>query len=327
MRALPKSPIVLALIFLCGATHSFAPKVHTLLLCRHGDSVWNGGEDGYPERFTGWSDVPLSKLGKNEAHQAASTLASYIHDVDVCFTSTLSRALETAQVCLDVLNKQGKYPPVLRDARLNERHYGALQGLIKKGVEQGKYGHSPELVQQWRRSWHVRPPAMKADDPRLAEEIQRHGYSPNGESLEMVAQDRIRPFLADTLLPMVESSVNSMTALVVAHANSLRALIGVMCSVQSNRNALSILESLRVPTGVPLVLNFEYHAHYGPHLLDVPDPDECVVHEGSGWIRRPNAPPPDLGHPALRVWPLNRCIPTMPKVYTGYRLRQHSRGY
>lgn len=175
----------------------------------------------------------------------------------------------------------------LQDYRLNERHYGALQGLVKEDVEQGRYGHDPVLVQQWRRSWYTVPPLLEDKDPRRVDDIRLYAnycngepqLVPRGESLEQVAERRIRPFLDEVLCPVLEeASTHRMLGriggsgensglmeeliseggigLVVAHANSLRALIGVICQAKEDSRALSRLEALRLQTGVPLVLRF-----------------------------------------------------------------------
>jgi 2,3-bisphosphoglycerate-dependent phosphoglycerate mutase len=232
--------------------------VHTLLLCRHGDSIWNGGCPGHVERFTGWTDVPLSTTGEQEALEAATQLNSYLHDVDLCFTSILSRAQATTRTCLANMAAQQQngnhraitnksIPPVHVDYRLNERHYGALQEYCKSDVEQGKFAQwqDADLIQQWRRSWFVRPPPMDDDDPRRLAELAQYGHLllddcnsnnivPNGESLEMVAKNRVRPFVDEVLTPMLDAraiekrkeigKINGerpqTTGLIVAHANS-----------------------------------------------------------------------------------------------------------
>jgi bisphosphoglycerate-dependent phosphoglycerate mutase family 1 len=231
--------------------------VHTLLLCRHGDSIWNGGCPGQVERFTGWTDVPLSDTGEREAMEAASQLKSYLHEIDACFTSILSRAQATTRACLSILAQQAKgprrIPPVHVDYRLNERHYGALQEFCKSEVEQGKFPQwqDRDLIQQWRRSWFVRPPPMDDNDPRRLAELARFGnliddnnsnnankdgiiVVPNGESLEMVAKNRVRPFVDEILTPLLDARAiekrkqfgklngewPQTTGLIVAHANS-----------------------------------------------------------------------------------------------------------
>lgn len=271
---------ILALTFWPGQVTSFSNTplpVHTLLLCRHGDSVWNGGQPGCEERFTGWTDVELSEIGQLEAVQAASQLAAYFYQIDIVFTSMLKRSLDTADACIDQLNNQQTPPPVCVDYRLAERHYGGLQTYVKKDVEDGRHGHDREMVEKWRRSWHVAPPFLDDNDERRIRELSLYsdicGGSqnvPRGESLEMVAKNRVRPLLDEVITPTLNMFAHRKSetskrrpeqeptaGLVVAHANSLRALIGVLCEVEDDPIAVGILESLRIPTGVPLVIHFQ----------------------------------------------------------------------
>jgi 2,3-bisphosphoglycerate-dependent phosphoglycerate mutase len=287
---------------------------HTLLLCRHGDSIWNGGQPGTQETFTGWTDVPLSQRGISEAVQTGEQLSSLLlgSGIDACFTSILSRAQLTAHHCLWAFGEKPSHEQprkYVMDYRLNERHYGALQGFVKRDVENGKYGHDPDLVQQWRRSWHTVPPLLDQDDPRRLEEIRRFAHHcggpdnvPRGESLEMVANNRIRPFLDDVLEPVLNQAAHRKkqdgggTGLVVAHANSLRALIGVICNVQDDPSALTKLEALKIQTGVPLVLKFTKCSTKGYQVCDLPHAKEVL--DIFPKQRRPDLP----------VWPLS-CIP------------------
>jgi 2,3-bisphosphoglycerate-dependent phosphoglycerate mutase len=285
--------------------------VHTLLLCRHGDSIWNGGEPGCRETFTGWTDVPLSQKGIREAANTGRQLSQYYTSgIDACFTSTLQRAQLTAHYCIWAFSDQPSHVSprkYIQDYRLNERHYGALQGLVKEDVERGLYGHDPEQVQRWRRSWYEVPPLLSEDeengDPRRLQEVKKFATVcggaenvPRGESLAQVAHHRIKPFLDQVLCPILDQATESRrqqqqqeqqpeqqrvqivnihvdaddgrsnsdittivggTGLIVAHANSLRALIGVLCDIENGPpEALKQLEKMRLPTGVPLVLKF-----------------------------------------------------------------------
>ena len=266
--------------------------VHTLILCRHGDSIWNGGQPGTRETFTGWTDVPLSQKGWAEAKRIGMELHQYQqqnshHPIDAVFTSTLTRAKQTAHECLwsnknynhnnnnngDGSNNTGSsiadgLKHYCMDYRLNERHYGALQGYVKDDVENGRYEvlFDPSKVKDWRRSWYAIPPLLNDDDPRRINELKMYqelcgGISsnvPRGESLEMVANHRIRPFLSNVMTPILNqcSSSSGSTGLVVAHANSLRALMGVICNVENNSMALKKLEAMKLPTAVPLVLQY-----------------------------------------------------------------------
>ena len=179
------------------------------------------------------------------------------------------------------------------DHRLNERHYGSLQGLVKADAEAGLHGHSPADVVNWRRSWHAIPPLLDDNDPRRIEELKLYEHIcggannvPRGESLEMVANERIRPFLEESLTPLLEeaslksivnlssgrSSNDGGTAVIVAHANSLRALIGVICNVEKDPAALRKLELMKIPTASPLVLRYRKSTN-----SEVYHPVECTL--------------------------------------------------
>ena len=284
---------------------------HTLILTRHGDSIWNGKYPGCQETFTGWSDVPLSPIGEQEAIRTGELLTQYTAgqvNIDAMFTSTLIRAKMTAHHCYWAYNdriqeayrsqkhyqyynlpndgghqnqksvgstqQQFQAPAqFIIDYRLNERHYGSLQGIIKAEAELGLHGHSSEEVYQWRRSWHAVPPELNEEDPIRLEEIRKYGAIcgkeniPKGESLQMVAQNRILPFIEERLTPILDEAYESKsiqeeggTALVVAHANSLRALIGVICNIEQqcedSDEALQRLEAMKIPTGSPLILQY-----------------------------------------------------------------------
>ena len=207
--------------------------IHTLVLCRHGDSIWNGGEPGCRETFTGWSDVPLSPKGIREARALGAQLRQ-CQRMDICCTSLLQRAQMTAHYCLwegllavDPAVSMGtasssaspqQHPPPLyvTDYRLNERHYGRLQGYVKEEVERGRIlNYTSAQVRAWRRSWHAVPPLLLDDDDGISEQRRRaevvrfqHACGgahniPRGESLAMVARDRIQPFLDETLTPLL----------------------------------------------------------------------------------------------------------------------------
>ena len=169
--------------------------IHTLILTRHGDSLWNGKYPGCKETFTGWTDVGLSPIGEQEAVRTGHLLTQYTRgvNIDALFTSTLARAKMTAHHCWfayydrieEDYRQEKRYQYYNRpdqqqqstqqyeapaqfiiDHRLNERHYGSLQGLVKAECEIGMHGHSPEDVYEWRRSWHAVPPQLQDDDPR-----------------------------------------------------------------------------------------------------------------------------------------------------------------
>ena len=251
--------------------------------------------------------MALSREGRREAAEAASQLVSYFYNIDMAFTSMLQRALDTTDSILNELGRNQKdIPPVICDYRLAERHYGALQGCVKKNVEEGKYGHDRDLVEQWRRSWHTPPPMLDDNDERRIRELEMFSEVcggpanvPRGESLEMVAKNRIRPLLSDIITPAlnlaaklksnlshkpVEEELTS--GLVVAHANSLRALIGVICEVEEDPIALEVLESLRIPTGVPLVIHYQQLPNGRFRACPLPEPEECLVQDMYGYFVR-----------------------------------------
>lgn len=338
-----------------SSSSSSSSTIHTLLLCRHGDSIWNGGSPGSQETFTGWTDVPLSSKGVTEAKNTARELASsYSHGIDACFTSILTRARETAHYCCWAFAEKSFWMEPQRyvsDYRLNERHYGALQGYVKEEVERGVHGHDVRLVQAWRRSWYAVPPLLEDEDPRRLEELKKYRHScggrhenvPRGESLEMVARDRIRPFLDSVLHPVLEEAAQSKRekigasmrnrrkiansvgdkngriwtttddisssflggcGLVVAHANSLRALIGVLCQVENDEVALTQLEGMKIQTGVPLIMRYrrlDDGTYQACPLTEVMDVSGMGMGMGMG--------PPSFSHKiigdSLPVWPLS----------------------
>ena len=269
--------------------------------------------DGFAKLTLAPQDVPLSDTGKREASEAADQLHSFLYDIDACFTSILSRAQDTLETCLDALHKP---PDTYIDYRLSERHYGALQGFVKKEVEDGKFGHDPDDVEAWRRSWYAVPPQLTDDDPRRVEELAIYGnIAPRGESLEMVAKHRIRPFVNDVLTPVLDEAATRRhsrqgTGLIVAHANSLRALLGVLCEVEDDLEAIHVLEQLKIPTGIPLVIRYQQLANGKFQALPPPEADECLIRFDEGLIKAPKAPP-GFGHPKLPVWPLDTCMPIL----------------
>lgn len=313
--------------------------VHTLLLCRHGDSIWNGGEPGISEMFTGWTDVPLSSKGIGEAKRLGQELVQrWGSEIDACFTSTLQRAQMTANYCCFAfaeapLGKEiGQF---VIDFRLNERHYGTLQGYSKQDVQDGKFGHGSSTVQLWRRSWHACPPLLSPDDPRRKKELIRfinicggdEQNVPRGESLSQVAKNRIEPFVHQVMVPTLnKKNASGGTGLIVAHANSLRALIGVLCNVEDDPVALKSLESLRIPTGVPLVLKYQLLPDGGICVCNLngkPYTPKRINNRGGTTTTRKKKQQEeeesalsselqdDLNHeqqPDLPVWPLS-CIP------------------
>jgi 2,3-bisphosphoglycerate-dependent phosphoglycerate mutase len=212
----------------------------TLVLLRHGQSEWNA-----KNLFTGWVDVPLSARGEREAVRSGELLGEVGPLPDVVHTSLLRRAISTAHLALDVADRH--WIPVHRDWRLNERHYGALQGMDKAQIRQ-KYG--AEQYERWRRSYDTRPPAIEPGsefsqdgDPRYA------GIAvPTTESLADVLA-RMLPYWREAVVPDLRAG---RTILVVAHGNSLRALIMHLDRIDVQRIA-----HLNIPTGIPLRYDFD----------------------------------------------------------------------
>lgn len=214
-----------------------------LVLLRHGESVWNR-----ENRFTGWTDVDLSQRGVEEAHEAARLLKQGGYDFDIAFTSVLKRAIRTLWIVLDDMDRM--WLPVERHWRLNERHYGSLQGL-NKAETAAQFGE--EQVKLWRRSYAIPPPALTPQDERYAGRDRRYAQLtreelPLTESLkETVA--RFLPCWQDAIAPRIKAG---QRALIAAHGNSLRALVKYLDGVSDD----SIVE-LNIPTGIPLVYDLD----------------------------------------------------------------------
>jgi 2,3-bisphosphoglycerate-dependent phosphoglycerate mutase len=216
-----------------------------LVLLRHGESSWNK-----ENRFTGWTDVDLSENGMQEAHQAGKLLKAEGYGFDIAFTSVLKRAIRTLWITLEELDQM--WVPVVRHWRLNERHYGALQGL-NKAETAAKYGD--QQVKIWRRSYDTQPPALEPTDERFPGKDQRYAeltpdQLPLTESLkETVA--RFVPYWEMMIRPEV---ARGRKVLIVAHGNTLRALVKHLDTVSE----ADIVE-LNIPTGIPLVYGFDAH--------------------------------------------------------------------
>lgn len=212
---------------------------HTLILLRHGESTWN-----LENLFTGWTDVGLTERGIEEAKTAGRLMAEAGLKPDIMFTSVLSRAIDTAD--LAVAEAGWDEIPTIRDWRLNERHYGALQGLNKKETAD-RYG--PEQVLAWRRSYDIRPPALDLDDERHPSHDERYADVdpddlPATECLADVVA-RMLPYWFGVIVPELEED---KTVLVVAHGNSLRALVKHLDDIGEDE-----IVELNIPTGIPLV--------------------------------------------------------------------------
>lgn len=212
---------------------------HTLILLRHGQSTWN-----LENRFTGWIDVGLTEQGEEEARSAGRLMAEEGLRPDIIFTSVLERATGTADLALAEAGWTDI--PTRRDWRLNERHYGALQGLDKKATAD-RYG--ADQVLKWRRSYDVRPPALEPDDPGHPSQDDLYAGIPAGElpGTECLADvvDRMLPYWFDEIAPELEAG---KTVLIVAHGNSLRALVKHLDGIGEEE-----IVGLNIPTGIPLV--------------------------------------------------------------------------
>jgi 2,3-bisphosphoglycerate-dependent phosphoglycerate mutase len=217
--------------------------MHTLTLLRHGESLWN--QEG---RFTGWTDVDLSARGIDEAHRAASLLMKDGLSFDLAFTSVLRRAIRTLWIVLDDMDLM--WIPVHRSWRLNERHYGALQGLGKDEMR-GRAG--ADQVRTWRRSYAVRPPALGEADPRHPRFDPRYAgldpaELPAAESLKDTLE-RTLPYWHGAIAPAI---AGGKRVLIVAHGNSLRALVKYLDGIPDDEIPL-----VEIPTGNPLVYTLD----------------------------------------------------------------------
>lgn len=220
----------------------------TLVLLRHGESVWNK-----ENRFTGWTDVDLSETGRREAQRAGQLLKAGGFSFDVAYTSVLKRAIRTCWIVLDELDLM--WIPVCRSWRLNERHYGALQGLDKAETAAR---HGDEQVKIWRRSYDIAPPPLTPDDPRHPSRDPRYAklkpeQLPLTESLKDTVA-RFLPYWEGVIAPAIRAGER---VLIAAHGNSLRALVKYL-----DRISDADIVELNIPTGVPLV--YELNAALEP---------------------------------------------------------------
>ncbi len=213
--------------------------MHTLVLLRHGESTWNR-----ENRFTGWTDVDLSERGRTEAQEAGRLLREGGYVFDVAYTSVLKRAIRTLWIALDALDQM--WIPVVNSWRLNERHYGALQGLNKAETAAT---HGEAQVKIWRRSYDIPPPPLAAGDPRHPGCDPRYAaLSPEELPLTESLKDTVNRFLPywhDAIAPSIRAG---RRVLIAAHGNSLRALVKYLDRIPD----AEIVE-LNIPTGIPLV--------------------------------------------------------------------------
>jgi 2,3-bisphosphoglycerate-dependent phosphoglycerate mutase len=214
-----------------------------LVLLRHGESLWNR-----ENRFTGWTDVDLTEQGIAEAHEAARLLAAEGYTFDLAFTSVLKRAIRTLWIVLDDLDLM--WIPIHNSWRLNERHYGALQGLNKAEMA-ARFGE--EQVRLWRRSYDVPPPPLDPDDPRFPGHDPRYRHLapqelPRSESLKDTVA-RFLPYWHEAIVPALQAG---QRVLIVAHGNSLRALVKYLDGLSDQA-----VVDLNIPTGIPLVYQLD----------------------------------------------------------------------
>ena len=217
--------------------------MHKLVLIRHGESTWN-----LENRFTGWTDVDLTPTGVSQAMSAGKLLKAEGYDFDLCYTSVLKRAIHTLWYALDEMDRL--WLPVHKHWRLNERHYGALQGL-NKGETAKQYGDEQVLV--WRRSYDTPPPALDATDPRSERGDRRYaGLDASQVPLTECLKDtvaRVLPFWNDTMAPAIRSG---QRLLVSAHGNSIRALVKYLDNIADDD-----IVGLNIPNGIPLVYELD----------------------------------------------------------------------
>ncbi len=217
--------------------------MYKVVLLRHGESTWNK-----ENRFTGWTDVDLSEKGVKEAHEAGQTLRKEGYTFDIAFTSVLKRAIRTLWISLDELDQM--WIPVERSWKLNERHYGALQGLNKADTAV-KFGE--EQVHIWRRSYDIQPPALEENDDRFPGKDPRYKELSKDElPLTECLKDtvnRFLPYWEKSIAPTIKSGKK---VIIAAHGNSLRALVKYLDNIPDEE-----IVGLNIPTGVPLVYELD----------------------------------------------------------------------
>ena len=217
--------------------------MHKLVLLRHGQSQWN-----LENRFTGWTDVDLTDQGRKEANAAGDLFLKEGFTFDLAYTSVLKRAIRTLWIVLDKMNLM--WIPVIRSWQLNERHYGALQGLDKAETAEK---HSAAQVKIWRRSYATPPPPLSGDDERLPSKDARYSHVsedllPKTEALKHTV-DRFIPYWSDEIVPSIKEGKK---VLICAHGNSLRALVKHLDQVSDEE-----IVELNIPTGIPLVYELD----------------------------------------------------------------------
>ena len=235
--------------------------MYKLVLVRHGQSTWN-----LENRFTGWTDVGLTDLGRTEAHEAGKLLREGGYVFDVAYTSVLRRAIHTLWIVLEELNLE--WIPVENAWQLNERHYGSLQGLNKAEMAE-KFGEAQ--VKIWRRSYDVPPPALELDDERHPRFDPRYAsltpeQLPATESLKLTLE-RVLPYWHSTLSPAIKSGKR---VIVAAHGNSIRALVKYLDNISE-----ADITELNIPTGLPLIYELDENLKPITHYY-LGDPEEAA---------------------------------------------------
>jgi 2,3-bisphosphoglycerate-dependent phosphoglycerate mutase len=217
--------------------------MHKLVLIRHGESTWN-----LENRFTGWTDVELTPTGVSQAMSAGKLLKAEGYEFDIAYTSVLKRAIHTLNYCLDEMDRI--WLPVVKDWRLNERHYGGLQGLNKAETAR-QYGDEQVLI--WRRSYDTPPPALEASDARSEREDPRYaGLKPEQVPLTECLKDtvaRVMPFWNEVLAPTITSG---QRVVIAAHGNSIRAMVKYLDGISD-----ADIVNLNIPNGIPLVYELD----------------------------------------------------------------------
>ena len=245
--------------------------MYKLVLIRHGESTWNK-----ENRFTGWTDVDLSEKGIQEAKKAGELLKKEGYTFEIAYTSVLKRAIRTLWIVLDEMDLM--WIPVVRSWRLNERHYGALQGLNKAEMA-SKYGD--EQVHIWRRSYDIQPPVLEKTDERFPGKDPRYKdlntkEIPLTECLKDTVE-RFLPYWESTIAPMIRTGKR---VLIAAHGNSLRALVKYLDNIPDNE-----IVNLNIPTGVPLVYELDKELkpkthYYLGDLAEIEKKAQAVANQG-----------------------------------------------
>jgi 2,3-bisphosphoglycerate-dependent phosphoglycerate mutase len=248
--------------------------MHKLVLIRHGESTWN-----LENRFTGWTDVDLTPLGVQQAQQAGRLLKAGGYEFDIAYTSVLKRAIWTLWHTLDQMDRT--WLPVRNDWRLNERHYGALQGLNKAETAK-KFGDAKVL--EWRRSYDTPPPTLDADDPRSERTDPRYaGLAREQVPLTECLKDtvaRVLPFWNDTVAPGLRQGQRIVIA---AHGNSIRALVKYLDGISD-----ADIVGLNIPNGIPLVYELDadlkpIRSHYLGDAEAAARAAAAVANQGKAW--------------------------------------------